>query len=84
MQKKSVQIFAKIIGFCCKFSKDFDIEINNKSKQKFIEHVNNIKNKKGKGKKKYIIQEIARISKIAGNLLDTVDKNINEEQKIKF
>ena len=82
--KKSVQIFAKIIGLCCKFSKDFDIEINNKSKQKFIEHVNNIKNKKGKGKKKYIIQEIARISKIAGNLLDTVDKNINEEQKNKI
>lgn len=44
--KKSVQIFAKIIRFCCKFSKDFDIEINNKSKQKFIEHVNNIKKQK--------------------------------------
>lgn len=82
--QKSIQDFAKIIGFCCKYSKNFNLDIIDKKRQKFIEHVHNIKSKAGKGKKKYINQEIDKIFKIASDSLESVESVINDDQKIQL
>ena len=55
-----------------------------KKRQKFIEHVHNIQSKAGKGKKKYINQEIDKIFKIASDSLESVESVINDEQKIQL
>ena len=82
--QKSIQDFAKIIGFCCKYSKNFNLNIMDKNRHKFIEHVHNIKNKAGKGKKKYINQEIDKIFKIASDSLESVESVINEFESNDF
>ncbi len=77
----SIQKFGKIIGFCYKYAKEFDIDVNIKLKKNFIECIHNIKNKNGKGKKKFITREIEKISKIANSLVVIIDQNLTDEQK---
>lgn len=80
--QKSIKVFGYIVGFCCKFIKNFSLNIDDKYRIAFIEHINNIKNKTGKGKKKYINLEIEKIIKTSSALLEEIDKNLSEEQRL--
>ena len=79
--KKSLKDYGKIIGNCYRYFKKFNIDVDNKLRTNFMEHVDKIKNKKGKGKKKFIKQEIEKIAKIAESVLNALIASLSEEQK---
>ena len=80
----SIQNFGKVVGFCYKYAKDFQIDIDIKLKKKFIDHVHQIKNKTGKGRKQFISKEIEKISSTVSIIFNTLRNNLDEEQKIKI